>query len=345
MRICFRKLTFSLTTFLALQLLHVQSHAIFPRASSPRLPLCDEIITEMVALEFPILADRPAWFEYYKNAAVVYKTLAKKIYLNYIAKDLKPREFVQCLHARSMHQQATRLEQHLPNEFFFSTIHEMSVSHSKKIQAFAADALDALNSGQITFLGLDIPSEAASGSDGLKLGGFHRGQNGLYINPNDLPSSQWTLIFVHEFSHALDNQLREAVQHEMRWPLVKSLEEILAVAEWTPENEVEVRQLLRKSLDRGFLAEYRSWVVSASLYLESGRSPRVPWFDRMLGEAGNFDDAHFRKSLFDFLDPRFQNKLEGIFQDEKIQRIYFEIRASLRKSPPEMGSLEGYVRD
>ena len=312
---------------------------------NPSLPLCDTLREEMDSLRTPFFLsfDEKAMFQ--QQTSFVFRSMARKIFKAYIDLDIKPLAFLKCLQNEGLHHQAVTLETHyLPSTFFNRTLDLLKSSENEKVRQFAKDADIALNSGAITFLDINVPSDASSGSESEKLqfGGFHRGQSGLYMNPNEMPSSQWFLIFFHEFAHALDPQLREAVLKESKSPLVPTLQKALESANWSVAEEQQIKTMIRTAMDRGFVGEYRAWMASLSLYYKQGRHPRVPWAEQMAGNREVFD-LSAQRALFDFLDPRFNNGAVGVFAEPRIKKIVEDIREEWRRTPPEMGGLNKYL--
>ncbi len=322
---------------LTLLLVNLSSVAV---AQAPR-NLCKEIATELRELRPPLFAGRQRLFEYQQRAGIVYHAVADKIFNSYLAQDIKPKAYTDCFHSKNMSAQVERLETLLPGAFFFGTIRRLKLSSSESVRLFATDVEKALNSGSITFLDISVPSDSNSGT-ALKFGGFHRGQNGLYINPNQLPSHQWNLIFFHEFAHALDDSLRSAVENEAKSPLIPYLERMAKKGVWTEADEEEVRTRILSSLDRGFAAEFRAWIVAASLYYQTEKLPSVEWFEQILQFSSRFEPAT-EKIVYDFLSPRFVTEPKGVFADPRIFDVLTSIRESWDEVLPKMGPLKKYI--
>jgi hypothetical protein len=323
--------------FLTFLLLALSSVAV---AQAPR-NLCKEIATELRELRPPLFAGRQRFFEYQQRAGIVYQALADKIFNGYLAQDLKPKDYIACFQLKNMTAQIERLETVLPGAFFFGTIRRLKLSSSATVSLFADDVERALNSGSITFLDISVPSDSNDGT-ALKFGGFHRGQSGLYINPNQLPSDQWNLIFFHEFAHALDDSLRKAVENEAKSPLMPYLERMSKKAIWNETDEEEVRARILSSLDRGFAAEFRAWIVAASLYYQTEKLPGVEWFEQILQFSPRFE-PETEKTVFLFLSPRFVTESKGVFADPRIFDIVTNIREGWDEILPQMGPLKKYI--
>ena len=150
------------------------------RAQAPR-NLCQEIATELRDLRPPPFAGRQRLFEYQQRAGIAYQAIAYKIFNNYLARNIKPKEYIECFHLNNMSAHVERLETLLPGAFFYGTIRRLKLSPSATVRLFATDVERLLDSGSIMFLGISVPSDSNNGT-ALNFGGFHRGQNGLYIN-------------------------------------------------------------------------------------------------------------------------------------------------------------------
>lgn len=334
------------TIWIAVCILYVAPHSLAQSFATtpPSIVLCDSIRNEMNSLKVPLFANETVKQNIQQRSGLAYHSISEKIFKAYIESDVKPSSFIRCMQNEGLHRQAVTLEtNYLPSAFFNRTLRILKNSESTEIKEFARDAETALNSGAITFLDIDVPSDAGSnGTTALQLGGFHRGQNGLYMNPNELPSSQWFIIFFHEFAHALDPNLRHAVIEEIRVPLIPTLKDAIKDPSWDDEDEREIKKMIRISMDRGFAGEYRAWMVALSLYYKQNPSVRIAWAEQMAGNRQVFDRAA-QRALFDFLDPRFENKPEGVFADPRVQRIYENIRGEWRRHPPDLGGLKKYL--
>ncbi len=321
--------------FLTFLLLALSSVAV------AQAPLCKEIATELRELRPPLFAGRQRLFEYQQRAGIVYHGLADKIFNSYLARNTKPKDYIACFHLKNLSAQVERLETLLPGAFFYGTIRRLKLSSSATVRLFADDVEKALNSGSITFLDISVPSDSNNGT-ALKFGGFHRGQNGLYINPNQLPSDQWNLIFFHEFAHALDDSLRNAVEKEAKSPLMPYLERMAKKAVWDNADEEQVRAQILSSFDRGFAAEFRAWIVAASLYYQTEKLPSVEWFEQILQFSPRFEPAT-EKIVYLFLSPRFVTEPKGVFGDPRIFDIVTNIREGWDEVLPHMGPLKKYI--
>jgi hypothetical protein len=310
------------------------------RAQAPR-NLCQEIATELRDLRPPPFAGRQRLFEYQQRAGIAYQAIAYKIFNNYLARNIKPKEYIECFHLNNMSAHVERLETLLPGAFFYGTIRRLKLSPSATVRLFATDVERLLDSGSIMFLGISVPSDSNNGT-ALNFGGFHRGQNGLYINPNELPSNQWYLIFFHEFAHALDDSLRNAVEKEAESPLIPYLEKMSKKEVWDNSDEEEVRAQILISFDRGFTAEFRAWIVAASLYYQTEKLPSVEWFERILQFAPHFNLAS-DKTIYLFLSPRFVTEPTGVFSDYRIYDIVTNIRQGWDEVLPQLGPLKKYI--
>lgn len=195
--------------------------------------------------------------------------------------------------------------------------------------------------GDLIRLGLELPRDAGSGTN-LRFGGFHRGERGLYLNPDELPPDQWYVVLVHEFTHALDPILQEASRRSREIDLEERAREALASSRAAGRSSA-VREFLRNGLDRGFLAEVRAWTVTSHLYDRMSGTAEfasVPWIFEMSGQSGlPLRDRH--QNVFRFLDPRFNDPEQGLLTDVRVRSELETMRRELRQTLPPLGPLQG----
>jgi hypothetical protein len=180
-------------------------------------------------------------------------------------------------------------------------------------------------------------------------GGYQRSVKSIYLHFGEIRPNDWTILFVHEILHSLDEQLWEGVDRYGR------PEKVSLFASWAerystfpslaPAEQNEMRLWLLAGLDRGLLAEYRAWSATFEIYrqgLTEGLWKSIDWVEAVLAsqKPGQSIEAH----TFHYLDQRSPDPLEGIFAKPLIQSGLKEARGELRRATPPLHNLRKIVR-
>ncbi len=227
--------------------------------------------------------------------------------------------------------------------FFEKTVDDLSRGRHRKLILFTGAVKNLSN----TFFRLLSHS---SGEESLpnRPGGFHRGRRSLFMDFDMISSKEWTVIFSHEIAHALDQQLTKSVQLYRDPHVVKSIVTISQLSgdtELSSQQRTDLRAWLTAGLDRGFLGEYRAWLVTLSIYYagrEENLWPRINWLEQIAPQS---ESSQMRETLFRYLDSRFQDPEDGLFAKSIIKSELTKLRLDLRSNPAsvDIGNLAEYL--
>ena len=221
------------------------------------------------------------------------------------------------------HQVIERVQE----SFFELTLKELGQSSSKQLQDFAKVA-GPLRRGIFKAFSLHKEVEFNNAK-----GAFQRGSRSLFVNFSDIKPEDWLTIFIHEVSHALDKQLAESLAVYNDDCLVKKIIEISEARQAPDEEEQkQIETWLTAGLDRGLLAEWRSWVPTLELYKEGVRYDhwaRVDWMENLLREQRS--NETLSQMAFRILDEGYTNPTDEIFSNPLVQKSLINLREKLRQ--------------
>ncbi len=188
---------------------------------------------------------------------------------------------------------------------------------------------------------------------GPRKAGFHRGRQSLFMDFQAIAPEEWFFIFVHELTHRLDPKLNSAIQaygDTAAFRFGFELQTRMDRGETVSSHALEpLRSLLFVGLDRGLLAEYRSWTFCLSVY-EAGKKAslwkEIGWVNQILAQREKTESLD--RFTFRFLDPRFMDPIpEGFFALPIVRSEIASLRQELRESTdsPDLGLLGDLLID
>ena len=205
---------------------------------------------------------------------------------------------------------------------------------------------EATTSGAFFFKALSHRDEAEVDL-GDRAAGFHRGRQSLFMDFQTIPPEEWLFIFVHELTHRLDPELSRAIRDygdSRAFRQGFDLQSQVDRGEPVTSSEREsLRTLLMAGLNRGLLAEYRSWTFCLSVYRSGERAglwKNISWVSDILSLQKPLESVS--AFTFRFLDPRFKDpEATGFFSLPIVRSELLEIRSQLRSSfrAPSLGAL------
>jgi hypothetical protein len=149
------------------------------------------------------------------------------------------------------------------------------------------------------------------------------------MNFNLVKPDEWPLVFLHEMLHSVDPMLKNAV-HEY--------------AELSRQGMSD--EALLQGLHRGFLAEWRAWVVTLELYrrgLDKGLFRSNALMEKALpsGAARKMTFNHLKQYVFTRLDKSYVDPTTGPFASPDVRARLAQLRERLRHGevPLELGAL------
>jgi hypothetical protein len=304
---------------------------------------CQQIVPQITTIRnTPRIFSQLTWPEYQTRAAAAYESIGELSFTAYLNSDVRPKQVYECL----LPEDVQHVRQDQSAVFFSFTLATMMSWNSPLISRFANLIQTRFSNGEIESFGIGQNPDGDQSTAGLRLAGFHRGNRGLYLNPDELPPDQWFLIFFHEFSHALDFKLAtESVWAKDPGHLAQ-LKAVLLKATWTTSDQQTVDAFLTNALNRGLLAEYRAWVSTAHLYLEARRLNKIPvqtWFENLMGP--NHTEGPMRMFIFANLDGKFTDPSDDPYDNPRLAARLGQLRSQLRAQAaqgitPNLSSLE-----
>ena len=151
-------------------------------------------------------------------------------------------------------------------------------------------------------------------------GGFHRGNNSIFMNVTKTGSSEWLFILLHELFHALDEKLYSATAILSELETFKNImrmtsEKTNFVELTSAEDELLTRWVLA-GLDRGLHAEYRAWEFGFSVYekgFSEGLWGKIPFVEQVL----SFKDKNesMKSFVYRYLSERAMTPKEEVLKN------------------------------
>ena len=180
--------------------------------------------------------------------------------------------------------------------------------------------------------------------------GVARVSKAFFASLSEIPHLHWKIVFVHEVAHLVDDGLDSAVNvwqnPDLRAKALEDADRLSKAGAGMAQFATPSLDLwLKAGLDRGFLAEYRAWVVTAEIYKSlrtQGLQSELEWMKGLVQLNESFFDS--QKRVFRALDGGFVDPSDGIFSNPWVAKRLVDIRQNLRKEleskPPPLGALQ-----
>lgn len=188
--------------------------------------------------------------------------------------------------------------------------------------------------------------------DPYRKASFHRTHRSIYMNIERLTASEWLILFVHEVAHSLDSELVAALPIYNDEAYIKELDAYgKANGKWA-DMAVSEQQRLEKwliaGLNRGFLAEYRAWLLTAVIYeegLQQGVFAPSPWLEELKNSKPA--KTSMQTHVLRYLSPSWVDPTEGIFSYSFIQEALHKLRQQLDANPSsvKLGAIEKLLKN
>ncbi len=191
----------------------------------------------------------------------------------------------------------------------------------------------ALEAVQIFSVSFERPSDEFSSS---RSGGYHRGTKIAFDDPAIFNPQNVLKTYIHEGAHRLDSELNGSLKVYNDPIFIQNiLEKINTNAQLNSQDLTDLNSWLIAGLNRGFLGEYRAWLLTFMLYKEGRQDGTfkepIDWLeDLMIAQPKNLDD---RVYIFRHLSPTWTDPSEGIFSHNLIQAQLAQLRARLYANP------------
>ncbi len=228
----------------------------------------------------------------------------------------------------------------LSSEFYSETVAILRGARSPRIKKLA-EILDSREMLPFRIYGY-LRKEELEG----RKAGFHRGQRSIFLDFTMIPEGEWIIIFIHEVAHSLDEKLIQALPVYADAKLVHSFMQFVPNLQdprkLPPEARRGLIRWLEAGLDRGFLAEWRAWTLTAQLYLDGqseGLWQPIGWLENVL--SGRKEDESIPTFLLHRLSPHFSDPSEGIFKTPLVSSELKRIRKAMAdgRAKPELGGI------
>jgi hypothetical protein len=158
------------------------------------------------------------------------------------------------------------------------------------------------------------------------------------MNIEQMTANEWLIFFVHEVAHSLDSELLAALPIYNDETYIKELaaygKSNGRLADLSKSEQQRLENWLIAGLNRGFLAEYRAWLLTEAIYEES-RQQGILSSSAWLEELRNSKPANssMRDYVLHYLSSSWVDPTEGIFSYPFIQQALLRIRQKLVADP------------
>lgn len=230
----------------------------------------------------------------------------------------------------------------LDQSLFLQALNEAAVEDTLKFLAESGSGPAARFAGtvraQASQSGLGFSLVESSAALEGRPAAFVRAQSHVIMNYGAMTRDEWLVIFIHEFAHFVDADLRAAVDrsvvlHREQPRLAQEIAGwVRSGVRWdqlTKTQQDQIDEFLRLGLRRGILAEITAWSTTFAIYADLKAIHQIDpiaWMDAIAGTK------HPRQSwgaaMARYLSPRFP--LEGAFYLQPLIRSRI---AELEKEP------------
>lgn len=172
---------------------------------------------------------------------------------------------------------------------------------------------------------------------GTRKAEFHRTRRSIFTDLSRIKAEEWLIIFIHEIVHWYDQQLFTSSQAFADKTVATEIFEMAKSVKYPQQLSLDQWRLVREhilhGLNRGFLAEFRAWTVTFSIYQQmkqASEQEHVEWIERIL--LNKWPNESMAEFVYRYLEPNFTApKKESIFQLELMQNSYRVVKDVLRK--------------
>lgn len=182
---------------------------------------------------------------------------------------------------------------------------------------------------------------------------YDRSSHFIFMEIDQIPPNEWLINLVHELAHYIDQRMPQAISiysnQKTATAFAARAKEISDPALLTREEKIEFDRWLMAALDRGFLGEYRAWVVTLAIYQEGvGAGLWQPIDDleswlKMRGPGESLAKIVMRRLDPTFLDPDPNDSTSGIFRLALVQNELKSLRAEIRHNLQSLYNLADFV--
>jgi hypothetical protein len=182
--------------------------------------------------------------------------------------------------------------------------------------------------------------------DSSRKASFHRTQRSIFMDIDRLSANEWLIDFVHEVTHSLDSEIIDALDIYNDRELIQQLAEYgqkhVQLTDLSSAERARLDRWLLAGLNRGFLSEYRAWLLTYFIYeegLRDGTFKPVAWLEdlqRTCPPRTSMQVHVFRSLSRSWVDPK-----TDLFSYPYIQQALAELRRKLWANPDlvELGNI------
>ncbi len=172
----------------------------------------------------------------------------------------------------------------------------------------------------------------------MRKAGFHRTHRSIFIDIQQMNANEWLMTFVHEVAHSLDSELIGALDIYNNEKYIIFLHQLgqknIKLSELDMRQRQYLDNWLMAGLNRGFLAEYRAWLLTYVIYnegLKDSTFKNITWLDQLVATkpiAENIN-SHILKQL----SKSWSNPTAGVFSYPFVQSALLELRKKIETNP------------
>jgi hypothetical protein len=158
------------------------------------------------------------------------------------------------------------------------------------------------------------------------------------MNIGELDKNSWLITLVHELAHAKDDVMFDSLKNFNQPELTKKIVEWsnagMNYRELALTDQDKIKSWLLAGLQRGFLAEYRAWLLTYFAYQEGilhGTFQPIPWLEKI--KESKPSNLSIELHILQYLSPSWKDPKTEIFAHPLVQETLTQLRADLLNNP------------
>lgn len=167
---------------------------------------------------------------------------------------------------------------------------------------------------------------------------FDRGKRSIFIDLKKFSRTEWLKAFIHEGIHRLDGELDKSISifsDRKTKEFIKSKgKKDTPLSELSYFERRKLDKWLIAGLNRGFLAEYRAWLLTFVLYKEARKSRSIgvnEWLENLMqNQDPEIDDDIY---IYRALSSHWTDPKSGLFKYEFVKEALSKLRSKLYENP------------
>lgn len=170
-----------------------------------------------------------------------------------------------------------------------------------------------------------------------RVAGFHRTRRSIFMDINQMTSNDWLIVFIHEVAHSLDSELVDSLEQYNDFNYIDELIRLGAKnTSFSELNDSERQKLdswLMAGLNRGFLSEYRAWLLTYLIYeegIKDGTLTEVNWLQAL--KQNKPVEMKTTYYILRYLSPSWKDPVGGQVAYGKINPFAYDyVKAALKE--------------